>query len=188
MRWVRFSDGGSTRYGILEHDRIEEVLGSPFHTYEKTGATHALDAVKLEVPVIPPTFYCVGLNYLKHLQEAADRQGKVPDIPTQPDVGYRAVNALIAHDEPVVIPRDASEQVHYEGELVVVIGKQAKHLTEDQAHSCVLGYSIGNDVSERSWHKSDRTMWRSKNTDTFKPMGPWIELRSSSTRGDPGSS
>ena len=95
-------------------------------------------------------------------------------LPEQPDVGYRAVNALIAHGEPVVIPRDATK-VQYEGELVVVIGKKAKHLSEADALSCVLGYTIGNDVSERVWQKSDRTLWRAKNTDTFKPMGPWIE-------------
>jgi 2-keto-4-pentenoate hydratase/2-oxohepta-3-ene-1,7-dioic acid hydratase in catechol pathway len=75
----------------------------------------------------------------------------------------------------VVIPHDASDKVQYEGELVVVIGKRAKHLSEADALACVLGYTIGNDVSERSWQRSDRTLWRAKNTDTFKPMGPWIE-------------
>jgi 2-keto-4-pentenoate hydratase/2-oxohepta-3-ene-1,7-dioic acid hydratase in catechol pathway len=73
-----------------------------------------------------------------------------------------------------VIPADA-RQVQYEGELVVVIGRRARNLGEDEALSCVLGYSIGNDVSERTWQKSDRTLWRAKNADTFKPMGPWIE-------------
>ncbi len=58
---------------------------------------------------------------------------------------------------------------------MVVIGRVCKHLTREDALSAVLGYTIGNDVSERSWQKSDRTMWRAKNTDTFKPMGPWIE-------------
>ena len=57
----------------------------------------------------------------------------------------------------------------------MVIGKQAKHLTEADAFSCVFGYTIGNDVSERTWQRGDRTFWRGKNTDTFKPMGPWIE-------------
>jgi 2-keto-4-pentenoate hydratase/2-oxohepta-3-ene-1,7-dioic acid hydratase in catechol pathway len=81
---------------------------------------------------------------------------------------------LIAHEEAVVIPPDA-QKVQYEGELAVVIGKRAKHLSEADALSCVLGYTIGNDVSERIWQKSDRTLWRAKSTDTFKPMGPWIE-------------
>ncbi|MED6311425.1 MAG: fumarylacetoacetate hydrolase family protein, partial [Pseudomonadota bacterium] len=68
-----------------------------------------------------------------------------------------------------------TERVEYEAEIVVVIGKKAKDLTEANALDCVLGYTIGNDMSERSWQKSDRTLWRAKNTDTFKPMGPWIE-------------
>jgi 2-keto-4-pentenoate hydratase/2-oxohepta-3-ene-1,7-dioic acid hydratase in catechol pathway len=57
----------------------------------------------------------------------------------------------------------------------VVIGRKCNHLTRDNALSAVLGYTIGNDVSERTWQKADRTLWRAKNTDTFKPMGPWIE-------------
>jgi 2-keto-4-pentenoate hydratase/2-oxohepta-3-ene-1,7-dioic acid hydratase in catechol pathway len=72
------------------------------------------------------------------------------------------------------MPVDSSV-IQYEGELVVVIGRKAKNLSPSEALSCVLGYTIGNDVSERNWQKSDRTFWRSKNTDTFKPMGPWIE-------------
>ncbi len=55
-----------------------------------------------------------------------------------------------------------------------MIGKKAKHLTEKDAMSCVFGYTIGNDVSERTWQKADRGLWRAKNADTFKPMGPWI--------------
>jgi len=105
---------------------------------------------------------------------AARMLGEAPNIPQRPDMGYRAVNALIAHGESVVIPRDATK-VQYEAELAVVIGRRAKHLSEADALSCVFGYTIGNDVSERGWQKSDRTFWRSKNTDTFKPMGPWIE-------------
>jgi len=174
MRWIRFSHNGRTAYGILEGDRIAEVVGDPFAGWERGTRVHDLAAVKIEVPVIPPTFYCVGLNYAEHIREVAARQGIKANLPTQPDVGYRAANALIAHGEPVVIPRDASK-VHYEGELAVVIGKKAKHLTEANAMDCVLGYTIGNDVSERTWQKADRGLWRAKNADTFKPMGPWIE-------------
>jgi 2-keto-4-pentenoate hydratase/2-oxohepta-3-ene-1,7-dioic acid hydratase in catechol pathway len=174
LRWIRYSVGGQTLYGILEGDRITEVTGNPFSGYERTARTRALDAVKIEVPVIPPTFYCVGLNYAEHVREAAAKLGITADLPKQPDVGYRAANALVAHGEAVVIPPDA-QKVQYEGELVAVIGRRARNLSEADALSCVLGYTIGNDVSERTWQKSDRTLWRAKNTDTFKPMGPWIE-------------
>jgi 2-keto-4-pentenoate hydratase/2-oxohepta-3-ene-1,7-dioic acid hydratase in catechol pathway len=175
MRWIRFSEAGRLAYGVLEGERIVEVSGDPFTGYARTARTHALGAVKLEVPVIPRTFYCAGLNYGAHVIEQAQKRGVEPEFPKQPDIGYRANNALIAHGETVIIPGDASDKVHYEGELVVVIGKKAKHLAEADALSCVLGYTIGNDVSERTWQRSDRTLWRAKNTDTFKPMGPWIE-------------
>jgi len=175
MRWIRFTLNGKTAYGILEGDRVVEVSGDPFAGYERTAKSHALSAVKLEVPVIPRTFYCAGLNYTAHIKEMAARRAVTPNIPEKPDIGYRANNALIAHGEPIVIPHDATEKINYEGELVVVVGKQAKHLSEANALSCVLGYTIGNDFSERTWQKSDRTLWRAKNTDTFKPMGPWIE-------------
>jgi 2-keto-4-pentenoate hydratase/2-oxohepta-3-ene-1,7-dioic acid hydratase in catechol pathway len=175
MRWIRFTAEGRTAYGILEGDRIAEVAGDPFRGHEPTARRHALADVRIEVPVIPPTFYCAGLNYAEHVNESAAKRGEVPNIPARPDMGYRAANALIAHGDTIVIPADATEKVHYEGELVAVVGRKAKNLSEADALSCLLGWTIGNDVSERSWQKSDRTFWRAKNTDTFKPMGPWIE-------------
>jgi 2-keto-4-pentenoate hydratase/2-oxohepta-3-ene-1,7-dioic acid hydratase in catechol pathway len=168
MKWIRYSVAGNTSYGTLEDDTITQVNGCPFKGYEKTSTRLKLDDVQLEVPVVPPTFYCVGLNYTKHI-------GSVGlTVPTKPDVGYRANNALIAHGQDVIMPADATK-IHYEGELVVVIGKKAKNVSVEDARQCVLGYTMGNDVSERNWQKSDRTFWRAKNTDTFKPMGPWIE-------------
>jgi 2-keto-4-pentenoate hydratase/2-oxohepta-3-ene-1,7-dioic acid hydratase in catechol pathway len=175
MRWLKFTASGKTSWGIVAGDEVVAVDGDPFGDWQRTARTHRLDDVKIELPLIPRTFYCVGLNYLKHLKEAADKAGTVPAVPDRPEIGYRAQNALIAHDEDVVIPSFATEKIHYEGELVVVIGKKVKHLTERNALDCVFGYTIGNDVSERSWQKEDRSLWRSKNADTFKPMGPWIE-------------
>jgi 2-keto-4-pentenoate hydratase/2-oxohepta-3-ene-1,7-dioic acid hydratase in catechol pathway len=124
---------------------------------------------------VPPTFYACGMNYPEHVREVAEKVGMQPELPTQPDIGYRANNALIAHGETIVIPKDATDQVQYEGELVAIIGRRCTGLTRENALSAVMGWTIGNDVSERTWQKGDRTMWRSKNTDTFKPMGPWIE-------------
>src|SRR6185312_9431497 len=175
MRWLQFTAQGQTSWGIVESDRVVAVSGDPFGEWRRTARTHVLKDVKIELPLVPRTFYCVGLNYLKHLKEAADKRGEVPNVPDRPEIGYRAQNALIAHDEDVVIPASATEKIHYEGELVVVIGKKVKHLTEANALSCVFGYTIGNDVSERTWQKADRGLWRAKNADTFKPMGPWIE-------------
>ncbi|OWU85624.1 2-keto-4-pentenoate hydratase [Oceanicola sp. 22II-s10i] len=174
MRWCRYDAGDGPQYGLVEGEEIREVTGTPFGQWEETNRLRGFDDVRLLVPVVPPTFYCVGLNYAKHIKEAADRNGVVPNLPTLPDVGYRANNALIAHGENIVIPKDATK-VHYEGEIVAVIGKRCRHVSEAEALDYVLGWTIGNDVSERIWQKSDRTLWRAKNTDTFKPMGPWID-------------
>ncbi len=176
MRLLKYTKSGHTAYGVVEGDQVAELRSGLFEPPERTGQMHALAEVKIELPLLPRTFYAAGLNYTEHVIEMAAKRGETPAIPQKPDMGYRAVNALIAHDEPVVIPRDATK-VQYEGEIVAVIGKTAKHLTEADALSCVLGYTIGNDVSERNWQKADRTFWRSKNTDTFKPMGPWIETK-----------
>ena len=84
--------------------------------------------------------------------------------------------ALAASDAD--LEKDAARALgtlYRQNPTAAVIGKQAKHLTEDNAMSCVFGYTIGNDVSERTWQRGDRTFWRGKNTDTFKPMGPYIE-------------
>ncbi|GAA5235161.1 DUF2437 domain-containing protein [Verticiella sediminum] len=177
MRWLRFSLPGQDilRYGLLDdEDRITEIQGAPWETYAKTASRHALADVKTEVPLIPRTFYAAGLNYVKHIREYAAQTGKEINVPAQADIGYRAVNALIADGEDVIIPVGAT-QVEYEGELVVVIGKRARHVSKEEALQCVFGYTIGNDVSERVWQASDRTFWRCKNSDTFKPMGPWID-------------
>ena len=115
-----------------------------------------------------------ALNYREHVTEMAQQRGEKPEFPPNADVGYRANNALVATGEPIVIPKDATDQVQYEGELVAVIGKRCKNVSEAEALDYVFGYTIGNDVSERTWQRGDRTFWRGKNTDTFKPMGPWI--------------
>ncbi len=175
MRWMRYEADGIEAYGLVEGDQVQEVRGDPFQGYERTATRRPLGGVKPLVPVIPRTFYAAGLNYAEHAVAAANQRGDVPKLPEAADIGYRASNALVAHGEAIVIPKDATDRVQYEGELVVVIGRQAKHLSESEALSCVLGYTIGNDVSERSWQGEDRTLWRAKNTDTFKPMGPWIE-------------
>jgi 2-keto-4-pentenoate hydratase/2-oxohepta-3-ene-1,7-dioic acid hydratase in catechol pathway len=175
MRWVRFDDKGTPAYAIMEGDKLLPVHGTPFGKWEKTGEERLAERERILIPVVPPTFYACGLNYVEHIRAVAERVGLPTNLPDKPDVGYRANNSLIANGEPILIPADATDAVQYEAELVVVIGRKARRLTRENALGCVLGYTIGNDVSERTWQKSDRTLWRAKNTDTFAPMGPWIE-------------
>jgi 2-keto-4-pentenoate hydratase/2-oxohepta-3-ene-1,7-dioic acid hydratase in catechol pathway len=174
MIWCRFEVNGKASYGIVDNEMVTAVDGSPFEAHTVTSVRHRLDAVKLLLPVVPATFYCVGINYSDHIIKSAKRRGVEPVFPPKPDIGYRANNALIAHGEDIVKPADSGDSFQYEGELVAVIGKQGKYIPKERALEHVFGWTIGNDVSERTWQRNDRTMWRAKNADTFKPMGPWI--------------
>lgn len=174
MKFGRFEQNGRIFFGSVEGDQVTELDGSPFDRYTETAKRHALSALKVLLPCWPGTFYCAGLNYAAHIEWANKRKGLNVKPPEKADVGYRANNALIASGETIVIPADSPGPVQFEGELVAVIGKEARHLSEADALSCVLGYTLGNDLSERAWQKQDRTLWRAKNCDTFKPMGPFI--------------
>jgi 2-keto-4-pentenoate hydratase/2-oxohepta-3-ene-1,7-dioic acid hydratase in catechol pathway len=132
-----------------------------------------MSEAKFPPPVIPRTFYAAGLNYRAHI-EWANSRGASHKVPAQPDIGYRASSALIGSGDDIVIPADSPGPVEYEGELVAVIGRKARNVPEVKALACVRGYTLGNDISERTWQKTDRTLWRAKSADTFKPMGPRI--------------
>jgi 2-keto-4-pentenoate hydratase/2-oxohepta-3-ene-1,7-dioic acid hydratase in catechol pathway len=165
--WCRFDDAGRARYGLVEGDSVVPVNGDPFtsHAVEPGGA-RPLDGLRWLPPVMPGTFFCAGLNYRGHAGQ---------DLPTRPEIGYRANNALTGHLEPIVRPADYDEPLVAEGELVAVIGTTVpRRCTREQAEQAVLGWTIGNDVSARAWQRCDRTFWRCKNSDTFKPMGPYI--------------
>ena len=174
MIWCRYQAGETTSYGIVEDDTVIQVSGIPWQDHARTGVTHNLGDVKLLVPVIPETFYCAGVNYRDHVLKMAALLNREPSFPPRADIGYRANNALIAHEETIVIPKDAHDEVQYEGELVAVFGKTCRNVSPSEALDYVFGWTIGNDISERVWQRNDRTLWRAKNADTFKPMGPWI--------------
>jgi 2-keto-4-pentenoate hydratase/2-oxohepta-3-ene-1,7-dioic acid hydratase in catechol pathway len=169
--WCRFEEGGRPVYGLVEDAVVIPVAGGPFSTFEKSDRRIPLADLRLLPPVIPGTFFCAGLNYKAHAERAAYGGHQVPG---RPEVGYRANNALTGHLSPIIRPSDCDEPLVAEGELVAVIGKRVRHATVEEARAAVLGWTIGNDVSARGWQRSDRTFWRCKNSDTFKPMGPFI--------------
>jgi len=175
MIWCRFQAGGNVAYGTVEGETVTEYEGVPWAEPRATTRTYALKTVKLLAPLIPGTFYCAGVNYRNHALEMAKKRNIAsPKFPDKADIGYRSPNAIIAQGEPIVKPRDAGDEFQYEAELVAVIGKKGKNIPKERALDYVFGWTIGNDVSERVWQRGDRTMWRGKDADTFKPMGPWI--------------
>jgi 2-keto-4-pentenoate hydratase/2-oxohepta-3-ene-1,7-dioic acid hydratase in catechol pathway len=171
MIWCRYEDAAGPAYGLVEDGGVTAVTGDPFGGFEKGGRRIPLAELRLLPPVIPGTFFCAGLNYRAHAERAA-YGGHAP--PERPEIGYRANSALTGHGSPIVRPADCDEPLVAEGELVAVIGRRMRHVTAQEARDGVLGWTIGNDVSARGWQRSDRTFWRCKNSDTFKPMGPFI--------------
>ena len=174
MKWCRVQLERGPAYGMVEDGQIAILSGAPFERFERTGARISLGGATLLPPVMPPNFYAAGLNFRAHIEWANRHHGMSLKVPEQADIGYRSQNALVGSGADIVIPRDSPGPVEFEGELVAVVGKKARHLSESEALGCIAGYTLGNDLSERSFQRSDRTLWRAKNIDSFKPMGPCV--------------
>src|SRR2546425_2170313 len=174
MKWCRIQLDRGPAYGVVEGDQIAILSAAPFERHERTGEGHQLARARFVPPVIPLNFYAAGLNYRAHIEWASERHGMTLKPPQQADIGYRSANALVGSGADIVIPRDSTGPVEFEGELVAVVGKKAKHLPEREALGCIAGYTLGNDLSERAFQRSDRTLWRAKNADTVKPLGPVV--------------
>jgi 2-keto-4-pentenoate hydratase/2-oxohepta-3-ene-1,7-dioic acid hydratase in catechol pathway len=163
VKRARIEVDGKAVEAVLDGDTLVTTLGR-----------FPAAAARFLPPVIPGNFYAAGLNYRAHIEWANRHHGTNYKAPTQADIGYRSANALVGSGADIVIPRDSTGPIEFEGELVAVIKTVTKNVAEDEALDCVAGYTLGNDVSERTWQRADRTLWRAKNADTFKPMGPYI--------------
>jgi 2-keto-4-pentenoate hydratase/2-oxohepta-3-ene-1,7-dioic acid hydratase in catechol pathway len=167
-RYVRFRHGATTAYGILDGERVRELRGDLFAGAKETGAVHKLVDVKMLCPCRPPKVLAVGVNYRSHLGNTKP--------PEHPEIFYKPVSALQNPGDPIRLPKD-STNVHYEGELVLVIGKPVRNASLEEARTAIFGVTCGNDVSEREWQngpRKDMQWWRAKGADTFAPLGPVI--------------
>jgi 2-keto-4-pentenoate hydratase/2-oxohepta-3-ene-1,7-dioic acid hydratase in catechol pathway len=171
-KWCRLQTKEGNTYCLLDGDEVVEVDGSPFGNYSETTRRHPSSSAKVLVPVVPMDQYAVGPNYLEHSQWAIDSK-IIPELPARPDFHARTRSALIGDGDEIIIPGELTE-VHYEGEIIAVIGKEAKGVSESEADECVFGYTLGNDIAVREWQKSDLTRWRAKNADTFNCVGPAV--------------
>jgi 2-keto-4-pentenoate hydratase/2-oxohepta-3-ene-1,7-dioic acid hydratase in catechol pathway len=164
-KYVRYTVDGRVSYGVLEGDVIRELAGSPFESPKPTGRTVKTAAARLLAPCEPSKVIAVGLNYKSHLGErpAAAYPGLFAKMPT----------SIVGPDAPILAPADANN-LHYEGELVVVIGRRASNVSVADAPKYVFGVTAGNDVSERDWQQKDLQWFRAKASDTFGPLGPVI--------------
>jgi 2-keto-4-pentenoate hydratase/2-oxohepta-3-ene-1,7-dioic acid hydratase in catechol pathway len=166
-RFVRYEHRGAVSYGILEGAGISQIKGNLFEGGAETGANIELQEVRLLWPCEPSKMLAVGLNYKSHL-------GGRP-APVRPELFWKPISCLLEPGGKIVIPEGATN-VHYEGELVVVIGRKTKGVSPQEATGCIFGYTCGIDVSEREWQKDDLQWWRAKGSDTFGPLGPAIAL------------
>lgn len=203
-KYVRFQAGKTVAYGIVEGDRVRELSGDLFGSFTKTDKTYRLKSVKLLVPTTPTQVIALAGNYRSHLGDSSittttittvtkvttdsktnatssesttdigiRSSGSVPEKFQIPQPFFKSPSCLVADGENIVIPKDAGV-VHYEAELVVVIGKKAKNVSKRDALDYVFGVTCGNDVSARVWQKGDVQWWRAKGSDTFGPCGPYI--------------
>lgn len=165
---ARYEYQGAVRFGTVADGKIAEVSGGLFDAPASTGRSLPLSEVKLLAPCVPPKILAVGLNYRSHLGTRA--------APKNPGIFFKPVSCIQNPGEPIRIPVDSTD-LHYEGELVVVIGKTISKGTREQAQAAVFGVTCGNDVSERNWQHGeakDLQWWRAKGSDTFGPFGPYI--------------
>lgn len=168
MKIARFLRDGQAQYGIVEGDDLYPCEGNPFDGLAGREKPISVGSVKILTPVIPPNIIGLGLNYRAHADES---HGKYP---TEPLIFLKATTSLSNPGDPIVLPPDYSEQIDYESELAIVIGKGGKYVPEDRVSDVILGYTIANDVSNRAVQFKDGQWARGKSYDTFCPLGPWI--------------
>jgi 2-keto-4-pentenoate hydratase/2-oxohepta-3-ene-1,7-dioic acid hydratase in catechol pathway len=171
MKIARYEIAGTRRYGILEDDVLHALEGGPFEPTRRTGARDRLADVLLLAPVEPARVFGVGLNYVLHIEEAGAKTPEIPLFFMKPET------AVIGPGAPIVYPREG-QNVHFEAELAVVIGRSGRRIGKTDALAHVLGYTCANDVSERVIQAKEMAQGAlvvSKGFDTFCPLGPVIE-------------
>jgi 2-keto-4-pentenoate hydratase/2-oxohepta-3-ene-1,7-dioic acid hydratase in catechol pathway len=171
MKIIRYLDSREqVHFASVEADgAAREISGDVFGEYAVTDKT--VEVVKRLAPVPVSNVLCIGLNYRRH---AAETKMAVPEFPV---VFMKAATAIQNPDDPIVLPRHLrSDQVDYECELAVVIGKRCKNVPRRRALDYVLGYTCANDVTARDWqNRWGGGQWcRGKTFDTFAPLGPWL--------------
>ncbi|TDW81611.1 2-keto-4-pentenoate hydratase/2-oxohepta-3-ene-1,7-dioic acid hydratase in catechol pathway [Kribbella pratensis] len=176
MRIARFSVDDEPKYGVVETDDPEGLAGTVnvldsdplYRSAQFTGEKLQLADVRLLAPVIPRSkVVCVGRNYAAHAAELGN------DVPEQPLIFLKPNTSVIGPRDGIVYPEQTGD-LHFEGELAIVIGRICRDLPKERVNEVIFGYTIANDVTARDLQKSDGQWARAKGFDTFCPLGPWI--------------
>jgi 2-keto-4-pentenoate hydratase/2-oxohepta-3-ene-1,7-dioic acid hydratase in catechol pathway len=169
LKYGRFLINGDVKYGMVDVDRVIELTGPFLDPHSApTDRIHDLNAVKVLAPVLPKQIIAIGLNYKEHAKELGYA------LPEDPLMFMVSPSSIIGPEEAIQLAKP-DHQIEFEAELVIVIGKEAYRVKEEEALSVVFGYTIGVDVSDRNIQKQDGQFMRAKSFLTYKPIGPFIE-------------
>lgn len=170
MRIARFVVDSDPLYGVVEEDQVHVLAGDPFFQGIKlTGQSHELDDVRLVAPIIPRSkVVAFGRTYREHATELGN------EVPAEPIMFLKPNTAVVGHNEPVTLP-SFSEEISFEGELAVVIGRICKDVPAEKVPEVVFGYTVANDLTARDAQRTDLQWGRAKGFDGSCPLGPWIE-------------
>lgn len=174
MRIARFTVEDQLHFGLVEGGEGEETLtvlvGDPFYMgVQKTEKTYQLEEVRLLSPIIPRSKVIgVARNWADHASELGH------EAPTSPQYFLKPNTSVIGPGDPITLP-EWSEEVSFEGELAVVIGRIAKSVPAERVPEIIFGYTVANDLTARDAQKSDLQWTRAKGFDGACPLGPWIE-------------
>lgn len=168
MKFGRFYYKGKSFFGAIKGEKVFKVE-NPFSQIEPAGKEYELKEIKILPPVLPSKIIAVGLNYKDHARELGMK------IPDEPIIFLKPPTAVIGHEQNILLPQESNE-VHYEGELAVVIGKTLyRPKSFKEVESAIFGYTCFNDVTARDLQRKDGQWTRSKSFNTFAPIGPFIE-------------
>jgi 2-keto-4-pentenoate hydratase/2-oxohepta-3-ene-1,7-dioic acid hydratase in catechol pathway len=174
MRIARFVQDSDPAFGVVDgdegHEEIGVIKGDPFFSgVQLTGERHKLEDVRLLAPIIPRSKVVgIGRNYADHASELGN------EVPPAPLMFLKPNTSVIGPNDPIVLP-SFSDEVSYEAELAVVIGRICKDVPLDRVDEVIFGYTCANDLTARDAQRTDNQWARAKGFDTSCPLGPWIE-------------
>ncbi len=170
-RYVRYSFDNHVSYGVEDGDQINELTTAPWNGGTPSGKVVPASSVTLLAPAEPSKVIAVGYNYISHREDMTHVENR--PIPEYPPLFLKLPTTITGPESAVPYPPDATD-LHFEGELVVVVGKVASKVAVEDAADYIFGVTAGNDISERSWQANDLQWFRAKGTDKFGPLGPAI--------------
>ncbi|MCY7372105.1 MAG: fumarylacetoacetate hydrolase family protein [Spirochaetaceae bacterium] len=176
MRIARFTTGEGASFGVVDGDAeqggltIRPIDGHPFAPFQVVGEPVPLSQVRLLSPVLPSKVVAIGRNYAEHAQE----MGQEASLDEPPIVFLKPSTSVIGPGDRVQYPVGVSADVHYEGELAVVIARLCREVPRERVSDVVLGFTCANDVTARDLQQTEKQWGRAKGFDTFCPLGPWV--------------